>query len=225
MAGIEANQPPANAVGRTPGRTRVPDSEVAELRDVRFSTSLRGYDRDQVDAFVGRVNQVIAELQITAAPESAIRHALKQVTEETQGILERAHETADEITEHAKQEAQQRHEASENDARQLRDDAAHEAREVREATAREAREVREAAQSEAREVREAGEARGAELEADAQAILEERARRIAELRDLVRRLGDFTDAAANRYPTPHPPVAEVPEPAPDEDPADLDSAP
>ena len=203
MAGIEANQPPANAAGRPPGRTRVPDSEVAELRDVRFSTSLRGYDRDQVDAFVGRVNQVIAELQITAAPESAIRHALKQVTEETQGILERAHETADEITEHAKQEAQQRHEASENDARQLRDDAAHEAREVREA----------------------GEARGAELEADAQAILEERARRIAELRDLVRRLGDFTDAAANRYPTPHPAVAEVPEPAPDEDPADLDSAP
>jgi DivIVA domain-containing protein len=154
----------------------VPDSEVAELRDVHFSTSLRGYDRDQVDAFVGRVNQVIAELQITAAPESAIRHALKQVTEETQGILERAHETADEITEHAKQEAQQRHEASENDARQLRDDAAHEAREVREAAAREAREVREAAQREAREVREAGEARAAELEADAQVILEERAR-------------------------------------------------
>ena len=55
--------------------------------------------------------------------------------------------------------------------------------------------------------------------------LSERARRIAELRDLVRRLGDFTDAAANRYPTPHPPVAEVPEPAPDEDPADLNSAP
>ena len=203
----------------------MPDGEVAELRDVRFSTSLRGYDRDQVDAFVGRVNQVIAELQITAAPESAIRHALKQVTEETQGILERAHETADEITEHAKQEAQQRHEASENDARQLRDDAAHEAREVREAAAREAREVREAAQREAREVREAGEARGAELEADAQAILEERARRIAELRDLVRRLGDFTDAAANRYPSPRPPVAEAPEPDPDEDPADLDSAP
>jgi hypothetical protein len=88
-----------------------------------------------------------------------------------------------------------------------------------------AREVREAAPREACDVREAGEARGAELEADAQAILEERARRIAELRDLVRRLGDFTDAAANRYPSPRLPVAEVPEPGPDEDPADLDSAP
>jgi len=32
--------------------------------------------------------------------------------------------------------------------------------------------------------------------------LSKRARRIAELRDLVRRLGDFTDAAANRYPSP-----------------------
>jgi len=48
--------------------------------------------------------------------------------------------------------------------------------------------------------------------------LSKRARRIAELRDLVRRLGDFTDAAANRCPSPRPPVAEVPEPGPDEDP-------
>jgi len=55
--------------------------------------------------------------------------------------------------------------------------------------------------------------------------LSERARRIAELRDLVFRLGDFTDAAANRYPSPRPPVAEVPEPGPARrGPADLGRA-
>ena len=46
-------------------RTRVPDSEVETVRDVRFSTAIRGYDRDQVDRYVSRVNNVIAELQIT----------------------------------------------------------------------------------------------------------------------------------------------------------------
>lgn len=204
-------------------RSRVPDAEIAALRDVRFSAAMRGYDREAVDQYVSRVNQVLAELQITAAPESAIRHALEQVTDETKGLLERAHETADEITrrsrsqaddrvQRATQEAQELHDASEQEARQLRDDAAHEAREVREAAAKEAREVREAAQREAREVREAAEARVRELEADAQAIIEERTRLISELRELIRRLGEFADGAAARYPSspPAPPEADLP---------------
>ena len=193
-------------------RSRVPDAEIAALRDVRFSAAMRGYDREAVDQYVSRVNQVLAELQITAAPESAIRHALEQVTDETKGLLERAHETADEITrrsrsqaddrvQRATQEAQELHDASEQEARQLRDDAAHEAREVREAAAKEAREVREAA-----------EARVRELEADAQAIIEERTRLISELRELIRRLGEFADGAAARYPSspPAPPQADLP---------------
>lgn len=182
---------------------------------MRFSAAMRGYDRDAVDEYVSRVNRVLAELQITAAPESAIRHALAQVADETKGLLERAHETADEITRRSRsqaddriqgatQEAERLREASEQEARELRDDAAHEAREVREAAAQEAREVREAAQREARATRDAAEARVRELEADAQAILGERARLIGELRELLRRLGQFADAAAGRYPSPPP---------------------
>jgi cell division septum initiation protein DivIVA len=182
---------------------------------------MRGYDRGAVDEYVSRVNRVLAELQITAAPESAIRHALAEVTDETKGILERAHETADEITRRSRsqaddrvqgatQEAEQLRETSEQEARELRDDAAHEAREVREAAAQEAREVRESGQREARELREGAEARVRELEADAQEILDERARLIAELRELTLRLGEFADAAAARYPTPGPPEEEPP---------------
>ena len=215
---MEAKEPSGQVRARGRTRSRVPDAEIAALRDVRFSTAMRGYDRDAVDGYVSRVNQVLAELQITAAPESAIRHALDQVTEETKGLLERAHETADEITRRSRsqaddrvqaaaQEAEQLQGASEQEARRVRDEAAHEAREVREAAAKEAREVREAAQRDAREVREAAEARVRELEADAQAIVEERARVIGDLRELVRRLGEFADGAAGRYassPTPPP---------------------
>jgi DivIVA domain-containing protein len=204
---------------RARARTRVPDAEIADLRNVRFPGAMRGYDRDSVDQYVSRVNQVLAELQITAAPESAIRHALEQVTDETKGILERAHETAEEITrrsrsqahdriQRAEQEAQQLSETSEQEARRLRDDAAHEAREVREAAAKEAREVREAAQREAREIREAAETRVGELETDAHSILEERARMIGELRDLVRRLGELADGAAGRHRSPASPPQE-----------------
>jgi DivIVA domain-containing protein len=222
-ARIEAKEPSGNTSTRLPTRSRVPDAEIAALRDVRFSTAMRGYDREAVDQYVSRVNQVIAELQITAAPESAIRHALEQVTDETKGLLERAHETADEITrrsrsqaddriQRATAEAEELRDGAEQEARQLRDAAAHEAREVREAAAKEAREVREAAQREARELREAAEVRVRELEADAQAIIEERARLIGELRELVRRLGEFADGAAGRYPSsrPAPPQADVP---------------
>ena len=93
---------------------------LAEARGGRgFSIGLRGYDREQVDKFVGRVNQVIAELQITAAPESAIRHALKQVTDETQGLLERAHETAEDITGRSRDQAESRIQQAEEEARQL----------------------------------------------------------------------------------------------------------
>jgi DivIVA domain-containing protein len=193
---MEASEPPARGPARVRVRSRVPDAEIAALRDVRFSTAMRGYDREAVDEYVSRVNQVLAELQITAAPESAIRHALAQVTEETKGLLERAHETADEITRRSRSQADDRIQA----ATRVRDDAAREAREVREAAAKEAREVREDAQRDAREVREAAEARVRELEADAQAIMEERARVIGELRELVRRLGEFADGAAGRYP-------------------------
>ena len=153
----------------------MPDAEIAELRDVQFSAALRGYDRDEVDRFVARVNQVLAELQITAAPESAIRHALKQVSEETQGILERAHETAEEITRRSRSQADDR---------------------------------LQQAEAEARGLREAAEARVAELEADVQRILAERARIIEELRDLVRRLGAFSDEAAGRDPSRPPPSEE-----------------
>jgi DivIVA domain-containing protein len=185
----------------------VPDAEIAELRDVQFSGALRGYDREEVDRFAARVNQVLAELQITAAPESAIRHALKQVSEETQGILERAHETAEEITRRSRAQADDRLQRAESEAREVREAAAQEAREVRATAADEARDVRAAAADDARELREAAEARVAELDADVQRILAERARIIDALRDLIRRLGDVSDAAAGRDPS-RPPASD-----------------
>jgi DivIVA domain-containing protein len=82
-------------------RQRVP----AGIRTVFFPVSVRGYDRRAVDAYVTRVNRLIAELEATRSPQAAVRHALKQVEEERAAILEQAGQAAEEMTARARAEA------------------------------------------------------------------------------------------------------------------------
>jgi DivIVA domain-containing protein len=83
----------------------VRDPLPREIRDPSFPASVRGYDRRAVDAYVERVNRLIAELQMSGSPRAAVRHALDRVGEQTSGILQRARETAEEITTSAREEA------------------------------------------------------------------------------------------------------------------------
>ena len=98
---------------------RAPGGRAAQTaRDVDFPIALRGYDRAAVDQYVEEVNRAIAELEISSSPQSAIRHALEQVSEETSGLLQRAHETADEITERSRSQADDRLQRAKNDSRE-----------------------------------------------------------------------------------------------------------
>lgn len=93
---------------------------VEEIRSISFPTAMRGYDRDAVDAYVERVNRLIAELEISRSPESAVKHAVAQVSEETRGILERAHETAEQITTRSRAQADDRLQQAESEAAEVR---------------------------------------------------------------------------------------------------------
>ncbi len=84
-------------------RQRVP----TEIRTVSFPVSVRGYDRRGVDAYVTRVNRLIAELEATRSPQAAVRHALEEVEGERAAILEQARQAAQEITAGAQQEAEE----------------------------------------------------------------------------------------------------------------------
>ena len=161
----------------------MPVGEVAALRDVRFSTAMRGYDRDEVDRYVERVNQTLAELQITAAPESAVKRALEEVSRERESVMEEAHKAADEVTHRSRSRADDRIQEAEAEAHK-----------VREATAEEAREIREAAERDARQIREAAEARVSDLETQVQGMLDRRAGVIDELRDLAGTLDEVIGA-------------------------------
>jgi DivIVA domain-containing protein len=84
-----------------PRKTEVP----AEIRNVTFPVGVRGYDRKAVEAYVRRVNRVIAELEVTRSPQAAVRHAVERVEEQTKSILEEARASAEKITTTAQAEA------------------------------------------------------------------------------------------------------------------------
>jgi DivIVA domain-containing protein len=79
----------------------------ADILNVSFPASVRGYDRRAVDSYVKRVNRVIAELKVSASPAAAVRHALEQAGQQVHGLLQSARETAEGITAGARQEAEE----------------------------------------------------------------------------------------------------------------------
>jgi DivIVA domain-containing protein len=91
----------------------------ADIRNVQFTVSVRGYDRDAVDAFVKRVNRVIAELEISRSPRAAVRHAIDRVGKQTVAVMQEARESADKLLEAARDEADAEKERAKAEAAKL----------------------------------------------------------------------------------------------------------
>jgi cell division septum initiation protein DivIVA len=172
----------------------VRDEEVAEILATDFPIALRGYDRAAVDHYHQRVSRVIAELQAGRSPQSAVRYALEQVSEETRAILQQAHDTADQITTKSRRESSERMETAERESAQMLADAQADAEALRTAAERESAELRAAADRRVREV-----------EDEVASIWQERERLIEDAREIASRLAEVADAAAEREPPP--PVA------------------
>jgi DivIVA domain-containing protein len=159
------------------------DRMLKEARDVEFPIALRGYDRAAVDRHMEQLNRLIAELEMSASPESAVRHALDEVSEETRELLQRAHTTAEEITARSRAKADDRLQLAEREAGELREAAQREGQDLRETAQREAAGVRQLAAQEATELRETATREAQQLRADAQRDADElraNARRDAE---------------------------------------------
>jgi len=181
------------------------------LREAHFPIVLRGYDRDAVDRYVKEARRVITELELSASPEAAVRHALDEVSEETSGLLQRAYETAEEIQarsrakaddriQQAERDAEAVREAAEREAETVRETAIREAEATREAAAREAAELRATAKSQAESLRTTTEARVEELERHVETVLRERRRLIDDMRAVGKEQLDIAEAATARFP-------------------------
>jgi DivIVA domain-containing protein len=112
------------------------DSDTTEFETSRFRRSaterianrdfplvMRGYDRGAVDAFVQEVLEVVSELERRQTRETVVQSALDEIGEETAGILQRAHETADEIAARSRAQAEGRIQRAEREADMLRQQA------------------------------------------------------------------------------------------------------
>jgi DivIVA domain-containing protein len=183
----------------------------SEIADVSFPVSVRGYDRGAVDAYVSRVQELVAELESTHSPEAAVKQALEQVGERTKRVLEQAGETAEQITVAARQEAEDSTARAGQEAESVVAAAKAEAAEIlarsqadAEATMTQAR--KEAAEhlhdvrAEAAALREEAEARLRELQADTDTVQGERSHLLDDLRELAGRVAEVASAADQRFP-------------------------
>jgi DivIVA domain-containing protein len=203
-----------------------------DIRNVSFPGSVRGYERSAVDAYVTRVNRMIAELEMRSSPRAAVRHALEQVGEQTSGILQRAREAAEEITASARQEAEETTARAKAEAGEIvvnasteADRAAAEASTVIAKAKAEAGEILAQARAEAERtlartreedaaLQEEGEARLRELHADIATTWKERRELLDDVRGIATRLEQAASRAAARVPPPGPSEQDE-EPAPE----------
>jgi DivIVA domain-containing protein len=189
---------------------------ASEIGNVSFPVSVRGYDRGAVDAYVSRVEHLVAELEATRSPEAVVKQALEQVGERTKRVLEEAGATAEQITVAARQEAEDSTARAKQEAESVVAAAKAEAAEIAarseadaEATVAQARkeaaEHLESTRAEAAAVREEAEARLRELQADTETIRHERSHLLDDLHELATRVEDAAGAADGRFPPPESP--------------------
>jgi DivIVA domain-containing protein len=210
-AQTDSGGPPASPEegGDSTERRSVP----REIGDVSFPVSVRGYDRGAVDAFVSRVQNLVAELEVTRSPEAAVKQALERVGEQTKGVLERVGETAEQITVAARQDAEEstaraKHKAEEIVASAEAAAAELLARSKAEAEAtvaqarKEAAEHLQRAREEVAALREEAEARMRELHADTETIQHERSQLLDDIREVATRVEGVASAADARFPPP-----------------------
>jgi DivIVA domain-containing protein len=166
----------ASAEETQPGATKLRSQVPAEIRNVSFPVSVRGYDRRAVDVYVNRVNRVIAELEISRSPQSAVRHAVDRVAEQTKSILQQARESAEKITATAREEGDEIMAGAKAEAANLIVNVSAEADRVK----AEAEQILENARNEAAGMLSRSKAESEKIVADSQAEAAEQLRRTEE---------------------------------------------
>jgi DivIVA domain-containing protein len=93
------------------------------LREASFPMVMRGYDRHSVDELLDELLARVEDLESRQTREGVVQKALDELGEETAGILQRAHETADDIASRSRAQADARLQRAERESEILRRDA------------------------------------------------------------------------------------------------------
>lgn len=178
--------------------------ELTKIGEGLFNVVRRGYDREQVDAYVAqlqrRIQELQEELQESTSSDGAVRMALAQVGEDVSAVLQQSHQTATQIVSSARSEAEQLLDAARARAEETVQTAQQEASETLAEAKDEAADHRRQADSYAAEVVANAERRVHDLDLDTDRIWAERERIVGDARDLSRQLQGIAEIAAERFP-------------------------
>jgi DivIVA domain-containing protein len=189
----------------------------AEIRNASFPVGMRGYERTAVDAYVKRVNRVIAELEVTRSPQAAVRHAVERVEEQTKSVLEEARASAEKIVETAQSEADEivaqskakaadlvvaadsEAERIKTESDQLVADSKAQAEKIVAQAKAEAEQLKQKSDRELAELQATAEARMRELEADTASVWDRRHELLDDIDRMANRLHEAAVEAAGRF--------------------------
>ena len=119
-------------------------SSNEHLENTTFSTALRGYDRDEVDAFVRTVAQ-----EMRALNEDRNEKVYESLGEEMGALLQHARDSADAMKRQAQEDAANTRAEAEAEANKIKEDATAAARELQQTAEQHATKTRTEAESEA----------------------------------------------------------------------------
>lgn len=196
------------------------DHVPPDVRNPAFAIAVRGYDRGAVEAYVKRVNRVIAELEVSRSPQAAVRHALDRVGQQTIAVLQEARESADRLMAAAREEAEEGRTRAKEEAAKLvvnasaeADRAKAEADQLLASARAEAAQIVEQAQAEAatklketdEEIarrRQEAESRQREIQDDTDRVLVQRHELLDDVNAMASRLQQLASEAAARVVVP-----------------------
>jgi DivIVA domain-containing protein len=166
----------------------VDETSLDRIRNATFPSSRRGYDKHEVEKFLGRLADWLETGGGDETRSDAVKRELERVGERTGAILSQAEDSAQQIREEAEEEARGTVNSANLQANETRAEAENFATETKAAAERDAREAIESAQADARRIVEEAEQRREDAEAVVGNLIRRREDVIADTEELSRKL-------------------------------------
>jgi DivIVA domain-containing protein len=189
----------------------VDQTSLDRIRNATFPAARRGYDKHEVEKFLGRLADWLETGGGDETRSDAVKKELERVGQRTGAILSQAEESAQQIRAEAEEEARGTINSANLQATEARTEADNYVTETKVSAEREAREAIEAAQARARQIVEEAEQRREDAEALIGDLIRRRDDVIADTEDLSRKLTAAVEqhrAAGFELPGPVEPPAD-----------------
>lgn len=166
----------------------VDQTSLDRIRNATFPSSRRGYDKHEVEKFLGRLADWLQTGGGDESRSDAVKKELEKVGQRTGAILSQAEESAQQIRAEAEEEARGTINSANLQATETRTETENYANEARAAADRQAREAIESAEARARQIVEHAEQRREDMEALISDLIRRREDVLADTEELTHKL-------------------------------------